>query len=56
VKLSKNAGDSPSIQTYWTSLVRLQQVKYKNGEEMSGEKSEDDDVTTTQMTCRKSEK
>jgi len=56
MKLLRNAGDLPSIQTYWTSVVRLQQVKYKNGEEMSGEKSEDDDVATTQMTCRESEK
>ena len=28
----------------------------KNGKEMSGEESEDDDVATTQMTCRESEK
>lgn len=39
-----------SIQTYWTSLARLQQVKYKNGKEMSGEGSEEDDVATMQ-TC-----
>jgi hypothetical protein len=56
VKLIRNAGDSLSIQTYWTSLARLQQVKYKNSKDMSGEESEDDDVATMQMTCRESEK
>jgi hypothetical protein len=55
VKLLRNAGDS-SVQTYWTSLARLQQVKYTNGKEMSGEEPADDNVTTTQMICRESEK
>jgi hypothetical protein len=38
------------------SLARLQQVRYKNGKKMSGEKSEDDSVTTMQMAYKKSEK